>query len=134
MVRMRGCQPLIAALADAALLPHPQRPLQPFLTPQSLRAFTVGHQTVGVAEGVRFAPSPTRMLARDLSQLLPKDLLGLVDASPTALDRPRLTHHSTCSAFGYPEPFPQYFHGPAAAVRAYQFPRFNSLSMSRSKA
>jgi len=135
VIRALGPHPLIAALTETAFLAGPRRPLQSFVPPESVGAFTVGDQAFGAGDGVSFAPPPPRVLGRELPQSSPQYPLSVSHRGWWATLRAAgLTHQSAGPSLGAPEPFTQHLHGATSTVRAHQFPRFGPLGMSMSKA
>ncbi len=135
VIRTLRPHPLVTSLTEAAFLTSPRRPLQSFVPPESVGAFTVGDESFVSGDGVGFAPPPPRMLRGDLAQPSAEHPLDLDHRDGWApLRAAGLAHHPTRPSLGTPEPLTEHLHGAASTVRAHQFPRFSSLSMSMSKA
>jgi len=135
VIRTLRPHPLVAPLTEAAFLTSPRRPFQSFVPPEPLGAFTVDHESFVAGDGVGFAPPPPRMLGGDLAQPSAEHPLDLDHRGrAAALRAAGLAHYPTRPPLRAPEPLTEHLHGAASAVRAHQFPRFSSLSMSRSKA
>jgi len=123
VIRTLSSHPLITPLAEPALLTSPRRPLQSFVPPEPVGAFTVGDESIVSGDGVGFAPPPPRMLRGDLAQPGAEHPLDLDHRGRWApLRAAGLAHHPTRPPLGTPEPFTEHLNGAASTVRARQFP------------
>jgi hypothetical protein len=109
--------------------------LQPFVFPQSVRAFGIDHEAFGLGDGVRLAPTPPRMPDSDLSQSGAQPLFVAIESlRPILLHRTVLADHPAGTPLRDPELLDEHNNHSPPTVGAHQFPRLISVSMSMSRA